>query len=101
MANRLLFMARTYLAMSGARGLVQVDLLKLLLGRLQIGQAAGGQRVCVAHPSLTLGREWLLSRLRKLRTELDGKQIRIVALDLPTSWMLANPGDDFTGRMFG
>jgi len=46
-----------------------------------------------------------LSRLtdgdwRKLRAELDAKQIRIVALDLPTSWMLANAGDDFTTRMF-
>ena len=46
-----------------------------------------------------------LSRLtdgdwRKLRAELDAKQIRIVALDLPTSWMLANAGDDFTARMF-
>ena len=35
-----------------------------------------------------------LSRLtdgdwRKLRAELDTKQIRVVALDLPTSWMLA------------
>ena len=46
-----------------------------------------------------------LSRLtdgdwRKLRAELDAKQIRVVALDLPTSWMLANAGDDFTRRMF-
>jgi DNA invertase Pin-like site-specific DNA recombinase len=46
-----------------------------------------------------------LSRLtaadwQKLRSELDAKQIRVVALDLPTSWMLAGPGDDFTGRMF-
>ena len=46
-----------------------------------------------------------LSRLtdgdwRKLRTELDSKQIRVVALDLPTSWMLATEGDDFTRRMF-
>jgi DNA invertase Pin-like site-specific DNA recombinase len=46
-----------------------------------------------------------LSRLtegdwRKLRAELDGKQIRVVALDLPTSWMLANAGDDFTKRVF-
>lgn len=46
-----------------------------------------------------------LSRLtdgdwRKLRAELDSKQIGVVALDLPTSWMLAAPGDDFTGRMF-
>lgn len=46
-----------------------------------------------------------LSRLtagdwQKLRTELDGRQIRVVALDLPTSWQLvaASP-DEFTGRM--
>ena len=46
-----------------------------------------------------------LSRLtdsdwRKLRAELDAKQIRVVALDLPTSWQLAAEGDDFTHRMF-
>ena len=46
-----------------------------------------------------------LSRLtstdwKKLRTELDTRQIRVVAMDLPTSWMLANEGDEFTTRMF-
>jgi len=46
-----------------------------------------------------------LSRLtaadwEKLRADLDAKQIRVVALNLPTSWMLAGPADDFTGRMF-
>jgi DNA invertase Pin-like site-specific DNA recombinase len=46
-----------------------------------------------------------LSRLtdsdwRKLRAELDAKQVRVVALDLPTSWQLAAEGDDFTRRMF-
>lgn len=46
-----------------------------------------------------------LSRLtaadwQKLRAELDARQIRVVAMDLPTSWMLASPADDFTGRMF-
>ena len=46
-----------------------------------------------------------LSRLsdadwRKLRAELEARQIRVVALDLPTSWQLAAPGDDFTARMF-
>ena len=46
-----------------------------------------------------------LSRLsdadwRKLRTELEARQIRVVALDLPTSWRLAAPGDEFTARMF-
>lgn len=39
--------------------------------------------------------DWL-----KLRAELDAKQIRVVAMDLPTSWMLASAGDDFTSRMF-
>jgi len=46
-----------------------------------------------------------LSRLttadwRRLRSELDNRQIRVVALDLPTSWMLAAPTDEFTARMF-
>lgn len=36
----------------------------------------------------------------KLRAEIDGRQVRIVALDLPTSWSLAAPADEFTGRMF-
>jgi len=45
-----------------------------------------------------------LSRLtagdwQKLRAELDAKQIRVVALDLPTSWALT-AGDEFTKRMF-
>jgi DNA invertase Pin-like site-specific DNA recombinase len=46
-----------------------------------------------------------LSRLtdadwRKLRVDLDAKQIRVVALDLPTSWQMAATGDEFTARMF-
>lgn len=48
-----------------------------------------------------------LSRLteadwRRLRGELDARQVRVIALDLPTSWMLAAsaPVDEFTGRMF-
>lgn len=36
----------------------------------------------------------------KLRAEIDVKQVRIVALDLPTSWGLATHPDDFTARMF-
>jgi DNA invertase Pin-like site-specific DNA recombinase len=36
----------------------------------------------------------------KLRAEIDTRQVRIVALDLPTSWSLALPVADFTGRMF-
>jgi len=46
-----------------------------------------------------------LSRLtgpdwRKLRAQIDAKQVRIEALDLPTSWNLAAPDDEFTARMF-
>ena len=46
-----------------------------------------------------------LSRLtagdwQKLRSELDTRQVRVVALDLPSSWMLAAPADEFTARMF-
>jgi DNA invertase Pin-like site-specific DNA recombinase len=36
----------------------------------------------------------------KLRGEIDAKQVRIVALNLPTSWGLAVPPDDFTTRLF-
>ena len=47
-----------------------------------------------------------LSRLndadwRRLRMEIDQRQIRVVALDLPTSWQLADTKDEFTSRMFG
>jgi DNA invertase Pin-like site-specific DNA recombinase len=46
-----------------------------------------------------------LSRLndadwRKLRVELDQRQVRVVGLDLPTSWQLADARDEFTQRMF-
>jgi DNA invertase Pin-like site-specific DNA recombinase len=49
--------------------------------------------------------DWL-SRLtasdwEKLRAELAAQHIRVVALDLPTSWMMATAkADDFTARMF-
>ena len=46
-----------------------------------------------------------LSRLtegdwKRLRAEIDAKQVKIVALDLPTSWILAK-SSEFTGRMLG
>lgn len=46
-----------------------------------------------------------LSRLtdadwRKLRAEIDTRQVRVVALDLPTSWTMAGPADEFSSRMF-
>lgn len=47
-----------------------------------------------------------LSRLtaadwEKLKAEIKSKGVRVVALDLPTSWvMMTAKADDFTGRMF-
>jgi len=47
-----------------------------------------------------------LSRLNeadweRLKAELTSRRIRVVALDLPTSWMMATKTtDEFTGRMF-
>lgn len=47
-----------------------------------------------------------LSRLtevdwQKLKAELATRHVRVVALDLPTSWLMAaKAGDEFTGRMF-
>ena len=45
-----------------------------------------------------------LSRLtaadwEKLKAELTARRVRVVALDLPTSWTMVT-GDDFTARMF-
>lgn len=47
-----------------------------------------------------------LSRLtaadwERLKAELMARRVRVVALDLPTSWMMATASaDEFTGRMF-
>lgn len=47
-----------------------------------------------------------LSRLNaadwnRLKAEIKAKQVRVVALDLPTSWLMARgDADDFTARMF-
>lgn len=47
-----------------------------------------------------------LSRLtssdwERLKTEIKSREVRVVALDLPTSWMMLKTGaDDFTGRLF-
>jgi DNA invertase Pin-like site-specific DNA recombinase len=61
-----------------------------------------------AHPGDVLLVEQVdrLSRLgvadwERLKVELSTRKVRVVALDLPTSWMMATKtGDDFTGRMF-
>jgi DNA invertase Pin-like site-specific DNA recombinase len=61
-----------------------------------------------AHPGDILLVEQVdrLSRLtaadwERLKAELTARRMRVVALDLPTSWMMAtNAGDEFTVRMF-
>lgn len=61
-----------------------------------------------AHPGDVLLVEQVdrLSRLNaadweRLKVELAGRQVRVVALDLPTSWAMATGKiDDFTARMF-
>lgn len=61
-----------------------------------------------AHPGDVLLVEQVdrLSRLtaedwERLKTELTARRVRVVALDLPTSWMMAtSTTDEFTGRMF-
>jgi DNA invertase Pin-like site-specific DNA recombinase len=45
-----------------------------------------------------------LSRLNaedweKLKSELQARRVRVVALDLPTSWMMTNSTDEMTSRM--
>lgn len=45
-----------------------------------------------------------LSRLNaedweKLKAELQARRVRVVALDLPTSWMMTNAADEMTSRM--
>jgi hypothetical protein len=36
-----------------------------------------------------------------LKSELTARRVRVVALDLPTSWSMAtNSADEFTNRMF-
>lgn len=35
----------------------------------------------------------------RLRSEIESRQVRVVALDLPTSWTLAAKSDEFTSRM--
>jgi DNA invertase Pin-like site-specific DNA recombinase len=40
------------------------------------------------------GEDW-----QTLKAKIQVKRVRVVALDLPTSWQLATPGDEMTQRM--
>ena len=41
----------------------------------------------------------LNGRLAKLQSDLKAKHMRVVALDLPTSWQVIKDGDDFSRRL--
>jgi DNA invertase Pin-like site-specific DNA recombinase len=70
--------------------------------------ATGSKAFPFAHPGdiLLVAQVDRLSRLtaedwERLKADLTARRMRVVALDLPTSWMMATKaGDEFTGRMF-
>lgn len=91
-ADRGLTVAASYVENESGAKLARPELFRLL------GDSRPGDMLLIEQVDrlsrLTEG-DW-----RRLRAELDAKQVRVVALDLPTSWMLAAPADDFTSRMF-
>lgn len=59
---------------------------------------------CQAGDVLLIEQVDRLSRLdakdwEHLKQELQARKVRVVALDLPTSWMMTNPTDEMTARM--
>lgn len=59
---------------------------------------------CVPGDRLLVEQVDRLSRLKeddwkRLRAELAAKDVRVVALDLPTSWQLVAPSEEFSARM--
>ena len=90
-AERGLTIAATYVENESGAKLARPELFRL------IGDSKPGDLLLIEQVDR-------LSRLteadwKMLRAELDAKQIRVVALDLPTSHMLAASADDFTGRV--
>jgi DNA invertase Pin-like site-specific DNA recombinase len=92
-AERGLKVAAWYIENESGAKLARPELFRLL------GDAQPGDVLLVEQldrlSRLTAG-DW-----ERLKTELTSRRLRVVALDLPTSWMMAtNAGDEFTGRMF-
>lgn len=90
--ERGLKIAATYLENESGASLQRPELFRLL------GDSQPGDILLIEQVDrlsrLTTG-DW-----EKLRGELASRQVRVVALDLPTSWTLATAPDDFTARMF-
>ena len=92
-AERGLTIAAKYIENESGAKLVRPELFRLL------ADARAGDVLLVKQVDrlsrLTDG-DW-----QKLKAELAAKRIRVVALDLPTSWvMTTGNGDEFTARMF-
>jgi DNA invertase Pin-like site-specific DNA recombinase len=88
-----LLIATTYVENESGASLARPELFRLL------GDSKPGDILLIEQVdrlSRLSASDWL-----KLRAELDARQIRVVALDLPTSWQLADAKDEFTSRMFG
>ena len=88
-----LTIAATYMENESGASLARPELFRLL------ADARPGDVLLVEQVDrlsrLTAG-DW-----EKLKAELAARHVRVVALDLPTSWMMATAkADDFTARMF-
>ena len=92
-AERGLTIAATYVENESGAKLARPELFRLL------ADAQPGDMMLVEQVDR-------LSRLtapdwERLKAAISGRKLRVVALDLPTSWMMANSNsDDFTTRMF-
>ncbi|QCO15337.1 resolvase [Azospirillum brasilense] len=92
-AERGLTIAATYVENESGAKLARPELFRLLGDCQEPGNVILVEQV--DRLSRLTAADW-----SRLRAELDQRQIRVVALDLPTSWMLAAPTDEFTARMF-
>jgi DNA invertase Pin-like site-specific DNA recombinase len=92
-AERGLTIAAWYAENESGAMLVRPELFRLL------GDAHAGDVLLVEQVdrlSRLTAEDW-----ERLKSELTTRRMRVVALDLPTSWMMATKaGDEFTGRMF-
>ena len=90
--NRGLTIAASYIENESGASLKRPELFRLL-------------EECEPRDILLVEQVDRLSRLNgedwdRLKAEVKSHKVRIVALDLPTSWQMAAPTDSFTGRMF-
>lgn len=92
-AERRLKIAATYVENESGAKLARPELFRLL------ADAQPGDMLLVEQVdrlSRLTASDW-----ERLKSEIANRKLRVVALDLPTSWIMATPNsDDFTTRMF-